>query len=261
MKLHRINAQLLKFWYITINRVDRIFDIVYWPLIDLFVWGFASFYIRQLSEVNLLSMFLGGMILWIFVWRAGQDIAVYILEDFWSKNLYHLYTTPIRLSEHMTAVIVMGLIRSMATFLVMIALAWLMYAFNLFEIPVLMLASAIFLLSLFSWSIGLLVTALIMRFGQRIQVLAWSIVWAIQPFSCVFYPLAALPGWAQAIAAWMPTTAVFENVRAIIFGTPMNYALLGRAVIMDLALLVVMAFLLKASFNHAKRSGLLARGD
>ena len=85
MKFYRINALLLKYYYITINRIDRIFDIFYWPVVDLFIWGFAAFYIQQLSDVNILSMLLGGIILWIFVWRSSQDIAVFVLEDFWSN--------------------------------------------------------------------------------------------------------------------------------------------------------------------------------
>ena len=90
MKLHRINALLLKYYYITINRVDRLFDIIYWPILDLFIWGFTALFIQKLSDVNVMSMLLGAVILWVFVWRASQDIAVFVLEDFWSRNLYHL---------------------------------------------------------------------------------------------------------------------------------------------------------------------------
>ena len=38
MNFGRINALLLKYWYITKNRWDRLFDLFYWPLIDLLVW-------------------------------------------------------------------------------------------------------------------------------------------------------------------------------------------------------------------------------
>ena len=96
MKLHRIFALLLKYYYISINRVDRLFDVIYWPIIDLFMWGFAAIYMEGISSKKLVGMLLGGIILWMFVWRSSQDIAVFVLEDFWSRNLYHLFSSPIK---------------------------------------------------------------------------------------------------------------------------------------------------------------------
>ena len=261
MKLYRINALLLKYYYINITRIDRIFDIFYWATIDLFVWGFASFYIEQLSDVNVLSILLGGIILWIFVWRSSQDIAVFVLEDFWSRNLYHMFSSPIKTSEHMASVILMGFFRSLATFAFLIIVAFLFYSFNIFIIPVFLLGLSVFLLSMFGWIMGLLVTSFIMRFGQRIQVLAWSVVWVIQPFSCVFYPLSALPAWAAKVAVLMPTTHVFEAMRAAFAGNPVNYTSLWHSLIISVVLFIIMAVFLESSIKKARKTGLLAKGD
>jgi|ETNmetMinimDraft_11_1059920.scaffolds.fasta_scaffold28406_2 ABC-2 type transport system permease protein len=262
MKLHRIYAMLLKFWYITINRPDRIFDIFYWPVIDLFVWGFASIFIKQVSEVSFLSMFLGGIVLWIFVWRSSQDIAVYILEDFWGRNLYHQYSSPVKISELLIAVMLFAFLRSVATFGVLTLLAYIMYKFLLFSLaPLIFIAAAISILSLFGWVMGLFVTSLVLRFGQRIQVLAWSSVWVVQPFSCVFYPLSALPQWAHPIAKVLPTTHVFEALRAVLSNNPVNIPSLYYAIVLTIIFLGLASLLIKKAFGHAKSSGLIARGD
>ena len=261
MKLHRINALLLKYWYININRADRIFDIFYWPTIDLLVWGFASFYIEKLSDVNVLSMLLGGIILWTFVWRASQDIAVFVLEDFWSRNLYHLFSSPVKTSEHITSIILVGFFRSLLTFIFLAAVAFLLYSVNIFLIPAMLLGFCVLLLSLFGWMMGLFVTSLIMRYGQRIQVLAWSTVWIIQPFSCVFYPISALPNWAAKIAVVLPTTYVFEAMRNSISGHLVNYASLWYSLFVSLVLIIAMAVFMQRSFLHARKTGLIARGD
>lgn len=261
MKFYRINALLLKYYYITINRIDRIFDIFYWPVVDLFIWGFAAFYIQQLSDVNILSMLLGGIILWIFVWRSSQDIAVFVLEDFWSRNLYHLFSTPVKLSEHLVSIVLIGFLRSLATFAFMALFGILLYSFNILAISPLLLASSVFLLSLFGWIMGLFTTSFIFRYGQRIQVLAWSVVFLMQPFVCVFYPLSALPGWAAKIAVLIPPTHVFEALRAEISGNPVNYANLGYSLIANVALLVLVVLFLNSSFKKSKKTGLLAKGD
>lgn len=214
MKLHRINALMLKYYYITINRIDRLFDIVYWPIIDLFIWGFTASYIKELSDVNVMSMLLGGVILWVFVWRASQDIAVFVLEDFWSRNLYHLFTSPVKLSEHLTSIIIMGFLRALATFVLMWLVGMIFYSFNILKISPAIIAIAVLLLTLFGWAIGLLVAAFIFRYGQRIQVLAWSVTFLISPFACIFYPISALPSWAAKIAIALPPAHVFEALRA-----------------------------------------------
>lgn len=261
MRLYRINALLLKYYYITINRVDRIFDIAYWPVIDLFIWGFTGFYIQQLSDINVLSLLLGGIILWIFVWRSSQDIAVFVLEDFWSRNLYHLFTSPVKLSEHMSSIVIIGFLRSLATFLIMWPVAALFYSFNILKLSPLLIALSIFLLTLFGWAMGLFITAFIFRYGQRIQVLAWSVTFVLQPFACIFYPLASLPQWAQKIAVIIPPTHVFEALRASISKTPINYAGLFYAFVIDVILFVAMAYFLELSFKKSKQTGLLAKGD
>ncbi len=260
MKFYRINALLLKYYYITINRIDRIFDIFYWPVVDLFIWGFAAFYIQQLSDVNVLSMLLGGIILWIFVWRSSQDIAVFVLEDFWSRNLYHLFSTPVKLSEHMVSIVLIGFLRSLATFVFMALFGVLLYSFNILSISPLLLAASVFLLSLFGWVMGLFTTSFIFRYGQRIQVLAWSVVFLMQPFVCVFYPLSALPGWAAKIAVLLPPTHVFEALRAGISGNPVNYIYLGYSFLANMVLLILVVLFLNSSFKKSKMTGLLAKG-
>ena len=261
MRLYRINALLLKYYYITINRVDRIFDIFYWPVIDLFIWGFAAFYIQQLSDVNILSMLLGGIILWIFVWRSSQDIAVFVLEDFWSRNLYHLFSSPVKLSEHLVSIVLIGFLRSLATFAFMAFFGFILYSFNILSLSPLLLASSVFLLSLFGWVMGIFITSFIFRYGQRIQVLAWSVVFLMQPFVCIFYPVSALPSWAAKIAVLLPPTHVFEALRAEINGNPVNYIALLYSFVVNIILFILVILFLNASFKKSKKTGLLAKGN
>ncbi len=259
MKLYRINALLLKYYYITINRIDRIFDIIYWPFVSLLLWGFTSTFIDKAANLNLISVMIGGFMLWILVWRATQDMAVFVLEDFWSDNLYHLFSSPVRLSEHVISIVLLGFLRAFLTFGVMVVIGILVYSFNIFTLNPGFLAIAMFLLSIFGWALGLLVIALIIKWGQRIQVLAWSIVWLVQPFSCIFYPLESLPRWAQYVAKVMPTTYIFENLRNVVYHNTIDYRGMVYAFIISVVMVVLMVFFLKWSFESSRKSGLLAK--
>lgn len=261
MKLYRINALLLKYCYITKNRFDRLFDIFYWPVVNMVLWGFTSLFIEGISEYNIMSMFLGGMILWVFTWRAAQDIGIFVLEDFWSRNLYHLFSSPVKITEHIVSIIVFGIGRSIITFFILTFVAFSLYQFNMFTISPIFIGLAVGLLSLFGWIMGLFIASVVFRYGQRIQVLTWSLVFLIQPFSCVFYPLSALPSWAAFIAKLLPTTYIFESFRSALFQNTIDYASLLYTFCLELFLLFLVALFLGASFKKAKTSGLLAKGD
>lgn len=261
MELYRVNALLLKYYYISINRLDRIFDIIYWPILGLLIWGFTTAFIEQLSEVSVSSMIFGGVILFVFVWRSAQDITIYVLEDFWSRNLYNLFTSPVRPSEISLSVIIFGFIRSILTFLLLALLAWLVYSFNIFSINLFYLILFISALTLFSWALGLFISSMIFRYGSRIQVFAWSFVFLIEPFSCIFYPLSVLPTWAKGFAIILPTTHIFEALRAVINNTLINWGSIIYSFVASFILLIIVSLFFKNSIKKAIKVGLFARYD
>lgn len=261
MKWHRIKAMLRDYYYYSITSVDRIFDVLYWPVIDIVIWGFMMTYIQGITEMNLVSMILGGMILWVFVWRGGQDIVVYTLEHYWSRSIYHLFVSPLRKSELMVSLCILSLLRGLISFLVLTGLAMLLYQLNFFSFNLLHMAFFISLLLLFGWGMGMLVGASVFIWGSRVQVLAWSSIWIVQPFSCVFYPLTALPPWAASIAKWLPTTQIFEGMRASLAGMPLDWTRLGYAALGIVVFLGVSILIFVASITAARKSGAFAKPE
>lgn len=260
MKLYRVWAMMLKYFYITKNRVDRIFDIVYWPVLNIFIWGFLTIYINKISNYNLLSMILGGVILWLFVWRSTQDMGIFVLEEFWNRDLYHLYSSPIKPSEHILAIVIIGLVRALAAFVLVFAVAYILYSFNIFIFGM-YLPLFVLLLTLIGWVLGIFIVAMIFRWGHRIQVFAWSLPFGIQPFCCILYPLSSLPAWAVPIAVILPPTYIFESMRAVIAGNPFPWNNILYAVLLTLVLLVIGTLVLGKAINHARKTGLIANVD
>ena len=259
MKFHRVTALLLKYVYTTKNSLDRLFDLFYWPTLDLVLWGFASLFISDLSDVNILSMLLGGVILWIFLWRTSVDLGIFILEDFWQHNVYNLFASPVKSSEVALSVVIFSLFRALTSFVFVSLFGFLLYSFNILEVGGLSVGLLVMMLVMFGWVLGMLIGGFIFRFGSRIQVVAWSVTWIIQPFSCVFYPLSALPEWAQKIAIVLPTTHIFEAFRAIINGSgiPWNGILYSFSAIF--VLLFLAGFYFYKSIERARQTGLLTR--
>ena len=261
MKLHIIRALLLKYWYITKNRLDRMFDVFYWPLMSLLIWGFTTHYLKDFTGNFIINILVGGTVLWVFFHRAQQDITTYILEDFWSRNLYNLFSSPMKWSDMIGSIIIFGLIRATITFFFLAALAWILFAFNIFGAGIFAIALFASGLVLFGWVIGILISSLIFVYGLRIQVFAWSFAWLIQPFSAVFYPLAAMPVWIQRISIVFPTTHIFEGMRHAFHTGEIMWKNMGYAFGLNIILLLLACWVFKKSVDLSRKKGLLTRRE
>ena len=260
MNFGRVNALLLKYYYITINRLDRVFDVFYWPLMGLLIWGFTAYYLKDITDNSqILNIFLGGVILWTFYQRALQDMGTYVLEDFWSRNVTNLLSTPLTSAELITSTVLFGFFRSVITFAFLSLAGLVIYSFNIFNAGVFIVLLFSINLLLFGWSFGIVVCGLIFRFGQKIQVFAWSFPWLVQPFSAVFWPVAALPLWLQKVSLLLPSTYAFEGIRQGFAVGTMNWAYFWQGLVLNLALIALAYIFFAYSLNSAREKGVLAR--
>src|SRR5437667_12181373 len=217
MKFHRVAALLSRHLYLYKRSFPRVMEIIYWPFVDLVIWGFITLYLERFKGTmpSFVTFFLGALILWDVIFRAQQGITISFLEEVWSRNLMNLFASPLKPSEFLAATMLLSIGKVVAVSCVTVMAALLFYSFNVF---VLGLSLIPFLLNLIvtGWCIGVLTTGLIMRYGQEVEVLAWGLVFLFQPISCVFYPLGVLPEWLQAVAWMNPAAHVFEGMRHVI---------------------------------------------
>ena len=155
------------------------------------------------------------MLLWDILVRSQLGFAVAFLEEIWSRNLGHLMMSPLRPSELVAALIAVSLIKLMVAMVPVALLAYLFFGFNVLSLG---FAFAAFFANLviMSWSLGLISTGVVLRWGLGAESFAWLIVFVFLPLCCVYYPVATLPGWLQPVALALPPTYVFEGLRAIV---------------------------------------------
>lgn len=118
-----------------------------------------------------------------------------------------------------------------------------------------------FLLVLFLTGIalGIVGSAVVLRFGPAAEWFIWPIPALLSPFAGVFYPLATLPRWMQYLAHLLPPSYVFEGVRQVVSGhTVSGVALAGGASLAAIDLVLACWFFLRI-YRHAVRTGLIAR--
>jgi ABC-2 type transport system permease protein len=79
----------------------------------------------------------------------------------------------------------------------------------------------------------------------------------VAPLSGVYYPIDTLPGWLQPIAWSLPTSYVFEGMRAILFENQFRLDLLAEGTALNLFYVMLGAGFFLYICHVARQRGLL----
>ena len=254
----------------------RLLELAYWPTLQMCIWGFtASFFSARLggmsaaavssgganaaganAAIAALGMLLGGVLLWEVALRSQMGVAISFLEEIWSRNLGHVFVSPLRPWELVTALLGISILRMLAGVLPAVLLAWVLYAFNLFALGPVLILFAVNLMAM-GWWVSLAVVSLILRHGAGAEALAWSVLFALTPFSCVFYPVAILPAVVRPLALALPSAHVFEGMRAVIGQGVIRWDHLGWAFLLNAVWMAGAILLFTRQFHAARERGAL----
>jgi ABC-2 type transport system permease protein len=226
----RVGAMILRYWYLLIGSWPRILELAYWPTVQMVLWGFIQSFLATESSffAQAGGILLGAILLWDILFRGQLGLSLSFFEEVWSRNLGHLMVSPLRTSEFIASLMLMSLIRTLIGIVPAALLAIWFFGFSIFELG-LSLAVFFFSLILFGWAIGLVVSGLVLRYGQGAQSFAWIVIFALLPVSGVYYPVDILPGWLQPVAYALPASYVFEGMRAILIEGQIRLDLMAAA--------------------------------
>ena len=262
MKLHRINAIILHYWYHSKRSLPRMMDIIYWPSVELILWGFLSMYLGKIQgdTANAATFLLGAVILWNVFRRSQQDVTIAFLEDIWYRNLLNLFVSPLKISEYVIGGIIVAIIKNAFVFVYMSILAFLFYKFQIFGLGFSLIPFFLNLL-IFGWAIGIFISAIIFRYGTETQILAFSLAFLLQPISAVFYPLSVLPPVLQHIAALLPLTYVFEGMRSVLAQGVFPWFHFWYATALNIVYMIFAALFYAHLFKKVRQLGLISKVD
>ncbi len=254
----RIAAMVLRYWYLLRYSWPRIVDLIYWPTVQMLMWGFLSIYLTEhtgmLARVG--GAFIGAVLLWDILFRGQIGFSISFLEEMWSRNLGNLMMTPLRPPEFVAALMVMSVVRVLIGLVPVTVMAILFFGFNFWHLG---FAAAAFFLNLIitSWSIGLISSGLVLKKGLGAESLAWSMTFLLLPLACVYYPVSVLPEWLQWISLSLPPTHVFEGLRALLLENRFDGAAMLTALALNLLYFTAAAMVFALLLRSARWTGSL----
>ena len=153
--------------------------------------------------------------------------------------------------------LLLGVGKALISFTYASILIYVLYSANILSVGFVIVPWAV-LLMMFGWVFGLLVAGIIMRYGTKIQTLAWTSIYVVAPFAAVYYPVSSLPPWAQTISHFVPASYVFEAMRAAVLGTPLPTSKLLWPTALCVVYFALAAHLIYRSFKHTLTRGLIS---
>ena len=259
----RVGAIMLRHFFLWRGSWTRLFDLVYWPVLQVMIWGFMTEFLAGKSSwvAQAGGVFIGAVLLWDVLVRGQFGMTLSMLEEMWSRNLANLFVSPLRPWEFAVALMSLSILRSLIGVVPAALLAIPLFGYSVFGLGLPLLAFWSLLL-VFGWAIGLALCGLLLRFGLAAESYAWASVFLLAPFSGVYYPVATLPGWLQPLAWCLPTTHVFEGMRAAMVDGTFRWELMLGALALDLACIAAgFAIFLGAVASARRRGSLLSTAE
>jgi ABC-2 type transport system permease protein len=258
MYLYRVVALIARYAFEIPRDFFRVFDLTFYPLMDIILWGFMSLWVQtggNPETANIGTLMLLSLVLWMVVENANREIAFNLTEELYAHNLVNILVTPMQISEWLISVVILALIRVTFVFIFCSLVIWTLRCINVFALGML-LGAILPLLLLSGISLGLGISALMMRWGRRISTFIWSIPYLVLSFSAVFYPMRLLPPWAQIIGKMLPICYVFETLRTAITTGIVSWSSLGISLALNILYLAGAITLFIWMFDKSREQGL-----
>jgi len=258
MNLNKIFALSLRHIYLIKGSFPRIIDLIYWPTIQIFLWGFISkfFTLNSTYYENTVGIILSAAILYDFLFRSSISYNMMFLEEIWSRNFTNLFIAPIKLSEIIAALTFTAIFRTLIGLVPAALLAIPFFGVSILKIGV-PLIFLLITLYIFGVTLGLLVTSGLIRFGPSFENIAWASLFFLAPLGCIYYPIDILPAWLQVIAKLLPLVHIFEEMRNILIYDSLNNFQILKAMVISFIYFVLGIFVFYLSYNGAKNRGTL----
>ncbi|MEM0203745.1 MAG: ABC transporter permease [Archaeoglobaceae archaeon] len=241
---------------ITKRNFFTIFETLFWPVIGLISVGLMGAYL-ELSEEQFAFILIGAVTLSVL--QVSQlDVAYVLLFDIWSKSVRYTFATPISAWNMILGSWLFGVFRGLVAFSILFVASEVLFRVNiLISLPWLLL----FLFGVFlsAMIIGVITCSLLLIFGYRAEIFAWTLSAIFMLICGIYYPVSMLPEVIRAVSYAIPLTHFLEFYRSFYgFETSFENPLLIGYTLSFFALAVLVALYLWA-FERARRRGTITQ--
>ena len=258
MNIGRMYGLFLRHFFLITRSFPRILDLIYWPTIQITLWGFISNFFTTYSSYynNTVGIILTCAILYDFLFRTSIGFNMLFLEEIWSRNFTNLFITPIKKSEIIASLTITAIIRTLIGLVPVSLFAIPLFGVSIYEIGFILFALLINL-HIFGITLGIFVSSGLIRYGPAFENIAWATLFLLAPLGCIYYPIEILPDWLQSIAKSLPLVYIFEEVRNILIYQTYSVINIFKATMITFLYFSAAVFIFCKAFEKSREKGTL----
>ncbi|MEK7879454.1 MAG: ABC transporter permease [candidate division NC10 bacterium] len=246
-----------KSWINSRRHIFTVFEILFWPIVSVISVGLLTRFIALSAEMT--AFVLVGTMALSIMQVCQLDVAYALLFEMWAKSTKHQFLAPVSPWHMVLGSWFMGVARGSVVFVLLAGLTLWAFDFNFFAPGVVPVAAFLLGLYLTAMLVGVLVSILLLLFGLRAEVSAWSTVSVVLLVCGIYYPVAVLPAPLAHLAAWIPLTYFLDAFR-VHFGFAPEFRLsLAKGFLLSALYLVLAYWALSLAITRSRRTGVLLK--
>ncbi|MEN3014040.1 MAG: ABC transporter permease [Endomicrobiia bacterium] len=251
----KIYAYVFRNYIFAIRNLFSFFDILFWPVVGIVSVGLMSNFLNL--EKILLSFLLTGATASGVLQVIQLEVSYGILYEVWSKSIKQIFITPTKIYHYIIGSWIVGIIRGLLVFILLTFLSYVLFKSYMpkFNVVLIFLSG----ISLSALIIGLVVNFFVMLYGQRVDIIAWSLSVLAMLICGIYYPVDILPEWVQVIAKLIPLTYFLDYYRNGLGFEKKFEFLLEKGFLLSFFYIVVLFILISLVYKKAKKSGIILR--
>jgi ABC-2 type transport system permease protein len=259
MRSHTIKAGafFVRNLRMTRRNAFTLFEVLFWPAVGLASLGLLTRFLALGPDTT--AFVLTGTIALSVVQVCQLDVAYGLLFDMWSKSVKHQFLAPIGVGHLVAGSWAVGVVRGVLAFLVMASFSAWAFGFDFLKGGLLPLVLFLLGCLLSAAAVGVLVCILVLCFGYRAEVAAWSLVSMLMVLCGVYYPVGLLPPPLAMVGRALPLTGILEGFRAGYGFPPAASAPWVEGFAWGVVYLMAGGLTLHWAARYARRSGMLLR--
>lgn len=242
-------------WIFARRNFFTFMEILFWPIMGLVSVGLMSSFIKL--EGNLLNFILTGAITAGVLQVTQLDVSYGILYDIWSKSLKHTFLSPVSHYHYIFGSWIIGMVRGSVVFTILTMFSHFAFGFNLPGVlTTIIFVSGIYLYAL---SIGMTVCLLVLLFGERVDITAWSLASMTMLICGIYYPVTYLPKFFMYLSNFIPLTFFLEYFRSDYGFKPVFSHSLIKGYLLAFAYITLLFCLLRYATKKSQKTGMILR--
>jgi len=257
--LTRFLASVFRFSNLSFNSAFRLVDLVYFPVVGIFFWGFFSLSWKATAGMGgFIAVILAYQVVYGFASQLQQSFSLLTLEDIWHDSLKQsVLFSPLSFPEYVASKFTVALMRALVTLALTSAVVVLLFNYTVLSSRIIDFSIILLAVMVAAFAMGLFVDSTIFLFGRDLGFLAWAILELFMMLSCPFFSVTVFPAFMQPVARAAPFFWAFQAMKDVAVGGPLSASVVFWAFMVPLLYLVAAVPVYVLTIRTVKRNGRL----